>query len=66
MTSWKYLGVGWLDTWTSECGRCLITRHPQRERGDHIILIDGETITRANTLELARYKASVILEGVES
>ena len=62
MIAWKHTGHAWLDVWSSQCGRCMIARHPRHDRGDHVIWIDGERICQRDTLDLAKWKAQNILE----
>ena len=66
MTRWIHNGHAWIDTYTTTCGSCMITRHPQKDRGEYVIWIDGERIAQRSTLELAKWKAENTMEGLKA
>lgn len=63
MIVWHYSPDRWLDLWFSSCNRCMITRHPRKDRGEHVIWIDGERVGQTPDLAFAKWKAINHLEG---
>lgn len=63
MIEWVYAGVGWFDYWTTRCGSAMIARHPNHDRGDYVVWINGTRVAQANELRLAQHKTEKILRG---
>ena len=63
MTAWTYTPAAWLDVWTSQDARCMITRHPRHDRGEYVVWVDGERVASDADRRFAFWKATNHLEG---
>ena len=63
MIEWTHMFAGWTDVYTDPSTRCMITRHPQKHRGDFVIYIDGELVATRDEITFAKWTAQNILEG---
>jgi len=52
MSEWSYGSDRWWDVW--RCGEWMITRHPRRYNGYHVVTFRGDEVTLKDSLELAK------------
>ena len=52
MSEWSYEPVVWHDVWMR--GEWMITRHPRRHNGYHVVTYRGDEVTMKDSLELAK------------
>jgi hypothetical protein len=52
VTEWSYNSDRWWDVWRR--GEWMITRHPRRHNGYHVVTYQGHEVTMKDSLELAK------------